>query len=132
MRSHVSGFWHLKDKSNFEEAELDNLMAAFFAIFYANDAYLTLRDAEFLQCALDIIIELFAWVGLQTNTKKMQTMICTLGRICTQLPAETYRWMLRGQVSASEWNAQPAECCQCGKVILASSLGRHRADVHDI
>ena len=103
MRSHVSGFWHLKDKSNFEEAELDNLMAAFFAIFYANDAYLTLRDAEFLQCALDIIIELFAWVGLQTNTKKTQKMIwCTPGRVCTQLFFESYRRTQRGQVSASE------------------------------
>jgi hypothetical protein len=54
-------------------------MATFFAIFYVNDAYLASRDAEFLQRALNILVDLFKWVELKTNTSKMQTMICTLG-----------------------------------------------------
>ena len=66
------------------------------------------------------------------NTKKTQTMICTPGRIRTQLPFESYRRMQRGRVTAAELNARPVECRQCGKVMLASSLGRHLADVHDI
>ncbi len=45
---------------------------------------------------------------------------------------ESYRWMQQGQVSASEWNSPNVECRQCGKVLKASSLGRHLADVHDI
>ena len=105
-------------------------MATFFAIFYVYD--LASRDAEFLQRALDIIIGLFERVGLQTNTKKTQTMICTPGRIRTQLLFESYRRMQRGQVTAAEWNTHQVECCQCGKVMLASSLGHHLADVHDI
>ena len=43
------------------------MMATFFAIFYVNDAYLASRDAGFLQHALDILIDLFERVGLQTN-----------------------------------------------------------------
>ncbi len=31
-----------------------------------------------------------------------------------------------------EWNSYDVECRQCGKVLKASSLGRHLADVHDI
>jgi hypothetical protein len=42
-------------------------MAAFFAIFYVDDAYLALRDPEFLQQALDILVKLFAHVGLKTK-----------------------------------------------------------------
>jgi hypothetical protein len=45
---------------------------------------------------------------------------------------ESYRRMQQGQVRVSEWNSCDVECRQCGKVLKASSLGRHLADVHDI
>jgi hypothetical protein len=59
-------------------------------------------------------------------------MICTPGQIRTQLLVESYCRMHRGQVRAAEWNTCPVECRQCGKTMLASSLGRHHAHVHDI
>ena len=59
----------LREEGNYEEAELEERMATFFAIFYVDNAYLASRDAEFLQRAWDIIIGLFKRVGLQTNTK---------------------------------------------------------------
>jgi hypothetical protein len=46
---------------------LDDLVSTFFAIFYVDDTYLTSRDAEFLQRALDLLVSLFARVGLETN-----------------------------------------------------------------
>ena len=95
-------FWSLKEEGDYKEAELEELMATFFTIFYVDDAYLASRDAEFLQRALDIIIGLFERVGLEINTKKTQTMICTPGRTRTQLPFESYRRMQRGQVTAAE------------------------------
>ena len=98
--------WLLREEGNYEEAELEELMATFFAIFYVDDAYLASRDAEFLQGTLDIIIRLFEWVGLQTNTKKTQTMICTPGHIRTQLPIESYCRMHRSRVTAANWNAR--------------------------
>ena len=55
---------------------MDDLMSTFLAIFYVDDAYLASRDAEFLQRALDLLVSHFERVGLETNTSKMQTMIC--------------------------------------------------------
>jgi hypothetical protein len=85
----------LREDGDYEERELDDLMSTFFAIFYVDDAYLASRDPEFLQRALDLLVSLFARVGLETNVSKTQTMICTPGRIRTQLPADSYRRLIR-------------------------------------
>ncbi len=122
----------LRQGGEFKEEELSEIMAMFFAIFYVDDACLASRDAGFLQHALDILVDLFKRVGLQTNTSKTQTMICMPGRIWMQLPTESYRRMQRGRVTAGEWNARDVECQQCGKELKASSLGRHLADVYEI
>jgi hypothetical protein len=68
----------LQEDGDYEEEELAEFIATFFAIFYIDDAYLTSQDAVFLQHALTLLVHLFEWVGLQINTSKMQTMICTL------------------------------------------------------
>ncbi len=125
-------FWKLQESGEYVEDKLFEMMATFFAIFYVDDAYLTSWDAGFLQHALDILVDLFERVGLQTNTSKMLTMTCTPGQIRTQLSTESYRRMQHGRVMALEWNSHNVECRQCGKVLKASSLGRHLADVHDI
>jgi hypothetical protein len=122
----------LEQDGDYNKEQAAELMATFFAIFYVDDAYLASRDAGFLQHALILLVDLFARVGLQTNTSKTQTMICTPGRIRTQLPSESYRRMMIGRVTASEWNSRDVECYQCGKEMKASSLSRHLADVHDI
>jgi hypothetical protein len=57
--------------------DLDLLMAAFFAIFYVDDTYLAAGDPNFLQVALNSLVSLVKHIGLETNIKKMQTMICT-------------------------------------------------------
>ena len=84
-------FWELREGGDYEEWERDELMLTFFAIFYIDDVYLASRDPEFLQRALDLLVSLFARVGLETNTSKMQMMICTPGRIRTQLRTDSYR-----------------------------------------
>jgi hypothetical protein len=117
---------------DYDEEQAAELMATFFAIFYVDDAYLASRDVGFLQQALTLLVDLFTRVGLQTNTSKTQTRICTPGRIRTQLPSESYRRMMIRRVTASEWNSRDVECYQCGNEMKASSLSRHLADVHDI
>jgi hypothetical protein len=71
--------WQLKEDVDYKEGKLAALTATFFAIFYVNDAYLASWDAGFLQHPLTLLVDLFQWVGLRTNTSKMQTMICTPG-----------------------------------------------------
>jgi hypothetical protein len=93
--------------------EIDRLMATFFAILYVDDAYLVSPGPEFLQRALDILVHLFARVGLKTNVQKTQTMICTPGRIRIQLPKDSYAQMRGGMILAREWDSQMVVCCQC-------------------
>ena len=122
----------MREGGEYEEDELLEMMMTFFAIFYIDDTHLASRDAAFLQHALDAFVEIFERVGLQTNMSKTLTMICTPGQIRTQQPTESYRQMQRGRVMALEWNSRDIKCRQCGKVLQASSLSRHLADVHDI
>jgi len=62
----------------------------------------------------------------------MQTMICTPGRIRTQLPADSYRRLQRGRVTSAGWNARDVECFKCVKTMKATSLRRHLADMHSV
>ncbi len=109
----------------YNDDKVGELMATPFAIFYVDNAYLTLRDAEFLQCVLDLLVDLFKRVGLKRIMSKMQTMICTLGRIWTQLPTDSYRRLQRGRVTTAKWNARDVKCPWCGMMTKSSSLGHH-------
>ncbi len=77
-------------------------------------------------------MSLFGRVGLETNVSKTQTMICTPGRIRTQLLVDSYRRLRRGRVTAAEWNARDVECLKCGKMVKAISLHRHLVDMHNV
>jgi hypothetical protein len=107
-------------------------MATFFSIFYVNDAYLASRNPDFLQRVLNIIVNLFARVGLETNVQKTQTMICTPGRMRIKLPEDSYARMHGGMTLAGEWESWMVVCCQCNALVQASSLRRHLAEQHDI
>jgi hypothetical protein len=128
-REWVQQLW---EESELEEAVIMELMALFFAIFYVDNAYLALRDPEFLQQVLDILVNLFARVGLETNVKKTQTMICTPGRIQTQLPAASYARMREGLTTEEEWDSWKVQCHQCNKMMSVTSLCHHLADQHKV
>ena len=100
---------------------LTDQIEALFAIFYVDDGYIASRDAEFLQEALDILVETFKRVGLATNTKKTQAMVCTLGKIRVQLPTDSYR-RLREGVAAGEEATREVVCHVCEKRLKARSL----------
>jgi hypothetical protein len=72
------------------DGNLAKCITGLFAVFYINDGYIASRKAEFLQEALDILVKTFKQVGLATNMKKTQAMICTPGKIRVQLPMDSY------------------------------------------
>ena len=86
-----------------------------------DDGYITSRDVEFLQEALDVLVETFKCVGLATNTKKTQAMVCTPGKIRVQLPRNSYK-RLREGVAAGEESKQAVVCHVCKKTLQARSL----------
>jgi hypothetical protein len=126
-------FRRLREESVLEEGESDHLMDTFFAVFYVDDAYLASRDPEFLQRAIDLIIELFARVGLETNITKTQAVICTPGRIRIQLPSDSYVRLRRGRITAADWASREVQCLQCEEAFMkASSLQTHLASQHEV
>jgi hypothetical protein len=92
----------LEEVEDYKEEEVAEYMATLFAIFYVDDAFLASWDVGFLQHALTLLVDLFERVGLQANTSKTQTMICTSSRIRTQLPSESYRQRQMGKITASK------------------------------
>ncbi len=117
-----------REGSALEPDESNHLMANFFAIFYVDDAYLASPGPDFLQRVLDILVNLFAHVGIETNVQKMQTMICTPERICIQLPKDSYAWMHGGLTLAGEWESWMVISCQFNALVKASSLRGHFAE----
>ncbi len=84
------------------DSNLAKHIVGLFAVFYVDDGYITSRDMEFLQEALNIIVETFKHVGLATNTKKTQAMVCMPGKIRVQLPTDSYRHMRKGVAAGEE------------------------------
>ena len=127
--------WHRIIHANMDmvdEGESDHTMAALSAIFYVDNVYVAAQDPVFLQSALDILVDTFAFVGLKTNIAKTQAMICMPGKIRVQLSLESYQRMWMGHVTALEWEARIVTCRECGKQLRNSSLHHHLADVHNI
>jgi hypothetical protein len=58
--------------------------------FYMDDGVLSARDLACLQSSFDFLINLFKCIGLKTNTKKMQVMICVLDKIRESMSKEVY------------------------------------------
>jgi hypothetical protein len=113
------------------DSNLDACIAGLFAVFYVDNGYIASRNAEFLQEALDILVETFKQVGLATNTKKTQAMICTPGKIRVQLPTDSYKCMCEG-VAAREETRRAVVCHVCDKALQARSLCPHLLSAHDI
>ena len=111
---------------------LAETMWSFFAIFYADITYLALRDPMFLQMALDIMVEFFERVGLETNRLKMQAVVCIPGRIQTQLPTASYHHMQMRYQASKQWEALCVTCHHSDTEMQAHSLPRHLAIQHGV
>ncbi len=88
-------------------------------------------SAEFLQEALNILVETFKRVGLATNTNKTPAMACTPGKIRVQLPTDSYRRMREG-VATGEESRRAVVCHVCNKALQARSLCLHLSSAHNI
>ena len=113
------------------DGDLAARVEALFAIFYVDDGYIASKDTEFLQEALDILVETFKRIGLTTNMKKTQVMVCTPGMIRVQLPTDSYR-RLREGVTAGEEGKRAVVCHVYKKDLQARSIRLHLESAHDI
>ena len=102
-----------------------------FVVFYVDNGYIASCDTEFLQEALDILVKTFKCIGLATNTKKTQAMVCTPGKIWVHLPADSYKRMRKG-VAAGEESQRAVVYHVCNKQLQAGSLHPHLLRAHNI
>jgi hypothetical protein len=100
-------------------------MQGFLTIFYVDNAYFVSRDTVLLQTAPSILAELFECVGLEINCLKIQAVICTPGRIRTQLPTTSYHCICLGCQMSKEWEAHRVTCFHCNTMLQVCSLPRH-------
>jgi hypothetical protein len=98
---------------------LDQILAVLFVVFYVDDAYVAARDPIFLQLALNILVDTFVHVGLETNIAKTQARSCQ-GRFTF-----SFLWSLIvgcGLVESRQSNGMPAALLEesagnrCGRV----------------
>jgi hypothetical protein len=123
--------WLMRSTINDADGNLTECIKGLYVVFYVDDGYIASRNAEFLQEALHIFVETFNHVGLATNTKKTQAMVCTPGRIRVQLPADSYKHMRKG-VATGEKLRRAVVCHVCDKQLQARSLRLHLSSDHDI
>ena len=64
-----------------KEKEQKGILKELFVIFHKDDGYITSHDPDFLQPALNILLEIFRLTNLETNKKKTHAMVCTPGKI---------------------------------------------------
>jgi hypothetical protein len=88
-------------------------------------------DVEFLKEALDILVKMLKRVSIAMNTKKMQAMVCTLGKIRVQLLMDLHKRMCKG-VAAWEELRRAVVCHMCNNTLQARSLCSHLSSTHDI
>ena len=103
------------------------------ALFYADDGLIASRDSEWLQQSIDVLTDLFARVGLKTNTTKTKAMICTPGYIATQMSDQQYRRRMRGTGQTyRERQRRRVECSLCNRNLAAASLPSHMLSQHGV
>jgi hypothetical protein len=116
---------------NNTDGNLDKCISGLFVVFYVDNGYIASRNTEFLQEALDILLETFKQFSLAMNTKKTQAMICTMGKIRVQLLTDSYKHMHEG-VAAGEESRRAMVCHVYNKALQARSLHPHLSSTHDI
>ncbi len=116
----------LREESELEGEDLDEMMDALFTIFYVDNAYIAAWDPLFLQQAIDGFVSTFERVGLKTNITKTKAMICTPSKVQLQLLADLYRQMRPGarQPLSGTLTLLPAESGErtCGLALSAATL----------
>lgn len=120
----------------YHKLEIHGIADTVETIFYADDGHLHSIDADALQLATNILVDLFECMGLQTNPTKTKVMICApqphTTRICT--PAYKCR-MSDDRDNSNTYSARKRwliECDICQAIVQERSLSRHKRFKHGI
>ena len=78
-------------------------------IFYIDEGIMSLRDPEWIQCTLNILISLFHLYRLVLNVTKTKSITCYPGTHWSRISEEGMGrwWMGGGWLTASNWEDGP-------------------------
>jgi hypothetical protein len=112
----------------YNKLEEEGLSDIVQAIFYADDGHLYSTNADALQQATNIIVNLFECMGLKTNPEKTKAMICTPQPSVTRTCSPAYKRRMGDHTKAtySARKRQHVECDICNDRIQTQSLPRHK------
>jgi hypothetical protein len=118
----------------YHKMETQGLSTTFGALFYADDGHLYSTDADELQRATDLMIDLFECMGLKSNPTKTMAMVCAPQPSVTRICSPAYRRRM-GDLSEDIYNTRKrrlVECDICNVHVQARSLTRHKRFKHGI
>ena len=90
--------------------------------FYADDGLLESKVPHELQSDLDLIINLFKRMGLNTIEIKTKFMVVIGTQAQTVRSQEMFNEMMKGDMKDPNWQKQEAACPKCGKMLLNGSM----------
>ena len=101
------------------------------ALFYADDGLIASPDKEWLQQSFTVLVDLFARVGLRTNTDKTKVMVMLPASIRTYYSEHAYKRKLGGGGdSYQQRKRRRVTCTECGKDLAAGSIVPHMKAQH--
>lgn len=66
------------------------------AMFYADDGFTSSIDNKWLQVSLQVLVDLFKCIGLDTNVAKTKTMTCLPPTVITHISTRAYKRQMTG------------------------------------
>jgi hypothetical protein len=102
------------------------------AAYYADDGVLCSHDSDQLQSGLDLFVELFERVGLQTNADKTKAMTCLSNCLHSHLSSAAYKRRFDGGPTYSIRKRRKVQCEKCGKDMQICHLPHHLLHSHNI
>jgi hypothetical protein len=103
------------------------------SLLYADDDQFSAMDREWLQQALNILIDLFARAGLKVNIAKTKFMICLPNSHHSHMSEDAYKRRMTGEGETyRKRKRRRVECPECSKQLAASNLPAHLRNVHKI
>jgi hypothetical protein len=124
--------WIWETSNNIQETiEVGSLETEADAGFYVDDGAISLTDNVCLQGSVNHLVELFARVGLDSNTTKTKAMVASPGPKRGHLTIHVYKRKLTGiGPSYRARQRRKVQCPTCKKDYAIGYIKWHHRDVH--
>ena len=110
---------------------LGRTVSDMLALLYADDTLIAATDPQWLQQALNLLVQLFCRMGLDTNVAKTKLMLCDCGFIPTAISNRAYLHRITGTgPSFQDHLQQKTTCMECSKCITIGALPAHLRCIH--